>query len=372
MYAARAERDAVRALLRKLDTPLPVPILFIRHEFARGFMIGAKGNRLYLFVRLFGKKHHYHAEVTVDEGFIDWKTKESVSGKKFPGLILPLEFGREYHEQEYLRFGIPQTAKLLVKRNDAGEEELYVHIAFEFTPEPLSTETYLGIDRGSARIGAGTVVSASGDTIANGLNLEGESFNAEQRRHAERIRAQQKRGAYKPRAFRLRRRWADEVIGEYANRIIAVAVEHKSQIVLESINARAMAAFLSRSQFAKLHASLIYKAERAGLPKPIEVPAAYTSQTCAVCGHRDRASRQKKDDQGRAIQDVFLCTGWGHHDNADDNASAVIALRGLHQALKGGRFQKFPEFQQWLIELRAATAPKGPVVSPARAWADGE
>jgi putative transposase len=58
----------------------------------------------------------------------------------------------------------------------------------------------------------------------------------------------------------------------------------------------------------------------------IEVPAAYTSQTCAACGVVDAASRR---DQAR-----FVCTGCGHEANADTNAAINILQRGLDKSLK--------------------------------------
>ena len=112
-----------------------------------------------------------------------------------------------------------------------------------------------------------------------------------------------------------------------------------------------MGRFLKQSQFAKLKQMLTYKAEREGLPAPVEVPAAYTSQTCGQCGHKDAANRPKKDSKGKALQDVFLCVECGHANNADSNASRIIALRGLHQMENGGKFKKFDLFQLWLKEL---------------------
>jgi transposase len=355
IYSARSEREAMRDLLRKFDAPIPIPVNFTRHEFERGFMLARKGDNYYVCVRLFSKKHHFWRELKLDQGFTDWKTKELIECRRYPGVILPLEFGRDYHDEEYLVHGKPQSAKLMLKRNDAGQEEFYLHISFEFTPEPVRTETYLGIDRGSARIGSASVIGPDGGILAKGLDLEGAFFHRELRRFEHRIAEEQRKGAHRPRLFRLRRRWADIAIGEYANRIIAQAVKYRSQIALESINARSMARFLNRSQFAKLHAVLTYKAERVGLPKPVEVPAPYTSQTCARCGHRDPANRPKKDEAGKPLQDVFRCTRCGHEDNADVNASVVIALRALHQSMKGGKFQKFVEFQEWLEQERAAT-----------------
>lgn len=69
---------------------------------------------------------------------------------------------------------------------------------------------------------------------------------------------------------------------------------------------------------------LAYKlADRGG--RLIEVPAAYTSQTCAECGLVDAVSRQ---DQFR-----FVCTDCGHAANADTNA-AINILRRADSSLK--------------------------------------
>jgi putative transposase len=69
---------------------------------------------------------------------------------------------------------------------------------------------------------------------------------------------------------------------------------------------------------------LSYKlADRGG--RLIEVPAAYTSQTCAECGAVDARSRR---DQAR-----FVCTGCGHAANADTNA-AINILRRADSSLK--------------------------------------
>jgi transposase len=211
---------------------------------------------------------------------------------------------------------------------------------------------FLGIDRGFAKIGTAAVIDANGAAVARGLELEGSAFHRELHSFEERIAAAQRKGIRRSRLFRLRGRWETIVLGEYANRLVQVAVERKAQIALENINARSMVRFLRRSQFRKLHDLITYKAERLGLPRPIEVPAAFSSQTCAQCGHCDRRNRPKQNAEGRPIQDLFQCIQCGHKANADENASEIIALRALHQMQNEGKFQKFSVFQQWLIENR--------------------
>ncbi len=53
-----------------------------------------------------------------------------------------------------------------------------------------------------------------------------------------------------------------------------------------------------------------------------EVPAAYSSQECAVCGHVATANRRS--------QSQFECVSCGHRDHADVNAAKVILSRGTH------------------------------------------
>ena len=67
---------------------------------------------------------------------------------------------------------------------------------------------------------------------------------------------------------------------------------------------------------------LRYKARKAGI-RLISVWAGKSSQTCNVC--------QAVDPDSRRTQEDFTCTSCGHHENADTNASKVIAQRGLQK-----------------------------------------
>ena len=65
-------------------------------------------------------------------------------------------------------------------------------------------------------------------------------------------------------------------------------------------------------------AMLAYKlADRGG--RLVEVPAAYTSQTCAACGIVDA--------RNRLSQARFACAACGHEANADTNAAINILRR---------------------------------------------
>lgn len=59
----------------------------------------------------------------------------------------------------------------------------------------------------------------------------------------------------------------------------------------------------------------------------IEVPAAYTSQRCAECGHTCRENRRA---------DKFACVNCGHIDHADRNAARNIVTRAI--SARGGNY----------------------------------
>jgi putative transposase len=60
----------------------------------------------------------------------------------------------------------------------------------------------------------------------------------------------------------------------------------------------------------------------------ITVPAAYSSQECACCGHLAAGNRPS--------QSVFDCMACGHRDHADVNAARVIRARGVALIEAGG------------------------------------
>ncbi|MCL4462091.1 MAG: transposase [Nitrospirae bacterium] len=65
---------------------------------------------------------------------------------------------------------------------------------------------------------------------------------------------------------------------------------------------------------------LSYKARKAG-KLVIRVPPHHSSQECARCGHVHPDNRPSRA--------AFVCQRCGHVDNADQNASRVIARRGI-------------------------------------------
>lgn len=99
-------------------------------------------------------------------------------------------------------------------------------------------------------------------------------------------------------------------------------------VVIEKLNVRGMirsnfARHIADAGWSKFAAMLRHKLEWSG-GTLVEVPAAYSSQTCAECGTVDAASRDRER---------FCCTGCGHVDNADLNAAKVLLTRANRSGL---------------------------------------
>ena len=78
----------------------------------------------------------------------------------------------------------------------------------------------------------------------------------------------------------------------------------------------------------------------------IKVPAAYTSQRCAICGHTEKDNRK--------TQKTFKCVACGHKINADYNASANILASGIGAAARGGALTRGSPMSREMDTLRAA------------------
>ena len=76
---------------------------------------------------------------------------------------------------------------------------------------------------------------------------------------------------------------------------------------------------INRIPYGLLRLTLKHKGPQMGV-RVVEVPPAYTSQTCSRCGYRAKANRKRR---------LFLCQRCGFTSNADRNASVNIGLRAI-------------------------------------------
>ena len=183
----------------------------------------------------------------------------------------------------------------------------------------------IAIDRGITHL----LADSNGKLTANPRHLQ---KTLARLARAQRVVARRKKGSKKREKAKLRvmrihrkvRRQREHTLHVLSARL----AKSQGVVVIEKLNVAGMIrGNLSRSiadagwsRFAEM---LRYKLAWSG-GTLIEVPAAYSSQTCAVCGHVDAASRRGER---------FCCTGCGHLDHADVNAAKVLKARANRSCL---------------------------------------
>jgi IS605 OrfB family transposase len=183
-------------------------------------------------------------------------------------------------------------------------------------------EGWLGVDLGIVNIA----------TTSDGTTFAGQRLNRYRRRQ-QRLRDQlQAKGTKSAkrklkRRRRKERRTASQISHSIAKRIVTEAERTGRGIALEDLTGIRDRVRLRKPQrvtlrswaFWELGFYIGYKAERLGVPV-VFVDPRYTSQTCADCGHRERANR--------VSQSEFTCRSCGVVAHADRNAARNIAHRG--------------------------------------------
>jgi IS605 OrfB family transposase len=200
---------------------------------------------------------------------------------------------------------------------------------------------FLGVDLGIVNIA----------TTSDGEIMSGRRLNRSRARDGALRRKLQKKGtkSAKRRAQRRRRKEARrtrDINHKIAKHVVAEAGgtshalkavgEHRSWIALENLTGIRERVRLRKPQRATLHSwafaqlgrFIAYKARRAGVPV-VHVDPAYTSRTCAECGHVDKANR--------VSQAWFACRSCRFVDHADRNSSRNIRARAWELWRSGAR-----------------------------------
>jgi putative transposase len=230
-------------------------------------------------------------------------------------------------------------------------------------PRPLAnTHPPVGIDRG-VKV---AVATSSGELLDRACWTEGEARRllalerrkARQTKGSNRYRLTCRRIAQQHARARSRR-------DDFLHKTSAHLANNHSLIVLEALptanmtrsaggtieqpgrNVRAKArlnrAILDKG-WARLAILLDYKAAEQG-GQVTTVPAAFSSQTCAECGHVDRRNRPTRD--------LFRCVVCGYRAHADVNAAKVVLSRGI-VAVAAGQPVAGPA-AGWAVDARDAS-----------------
>ncbi|MFE5174918.1 RNA-guided endonuclease InsQ/TnpB family protein [Streptomyces sp. NPDC056634] len=201
--------------------------------------------------------------------------------------------------------------------------------------EQYEPDGFIGVDLGIVNIA----------TTSTGYQAAGRGLGRYRKRQlALRAKLQKKRTKSAKRRLKERSRREQRHV-KNTNHIIAKTIVTEAErtahgIALEELKGIRRRVRLRKPQrvtlhswaFAQLGDFIVYKARRAGVPL-VHVDPAYTSQTCAECGHVDKRNRV---DQG-----LFICRGCGVVAHADRNASHNIATRG-ETVWNAGRESRVP------------------------------
>lgn len=248
--------------------------------------------------------------------------------------------------------GTPKTCTL---RHDGDQWFASIVCEVETADPAPRTAPVVAIDRGIANFGA----TSDGEMIANPRHLQAslKRLARAQRVVSRRRKGSKNREKAKARVARLHRRVRRQRDHFLHVQSAAIAKSH-GVVVLEKLNVAGMIrSKLARSiadagwsRFAQL---LRYKLAWSG-GSLVEVPAAYSSQTCSACGSIDAASRPS--------QAVFCCTSCGYRDHADLNAAKVLKSRANRSALPvDGDASKGPGRSRKRVALRTARrSPESP------------
>ncbi|MEU6223564.1 transposase [Streptomyces sp. NPDC047042] len=221
-----------------------------------------------------------------------------------------------------------QLARLTLYRK--GESDLvardgmwFLQATCEIPEAALNTDPdgFLGIDLGIVNIA----------TTSDGQIIAGRSLNRGRlRERTLRTKLQKKNTPSAKRRLKKRRRKearrTKDINHKIAKHVVAEAERTGRGIALEELTGIHERVRLRKPQrathsswaFAQLGSFIAYKAKRAGVPV-VYVDPAYTSRTCAECGHIDRANR--------VSQAWFACRSCGFVDHADRNGSRNIRAR---------------------------------------------
>jgi putative transposase len=225
---------------------------------------------------------------------------------------------------------VPQARSYRVTMDRAGRW----HIAFAAIPEPVDgpgTGEVVGVDRGvavSAALSTGEMLTAP--RLSPGrerrLLILQRTLARAQRGSNRRAKVKLAIARLKARDRDARKDWVEKLSTALARRFDVIRVEDpkvtgmtrsaQGTVAKPGRNVRQKAG-LDRAILASGWGLLVQRLEDKAPGRVQKVSPAFTSQTCSVCGIRDREARES--------QASFRCRSCGHAENADVNVARNIA-----------------------------------------------
>ncbi len=254
----------------------------------------------------------------VHEGF------RQVAVKPRHVLRLNRRFGRVWVPKVgWVRFRLSRPVPAGVKsyrvtRDRAGRW----HIAFAHVPDPVAgpgDRSVVGIDRGvavAAALSTGEMLHAPGLTPgeAKRLTVLQQRLARANRGSNRRARTRTAIAKLKAREVDRRKDWVEKATTDIARRFDTIRIEALEQPGVRVAQKRGLNRAIRRSGWGLFAARLQHKA----YGRVEQIPAAYTSQRCSVCGHVAPGNRKSQ-----AVFECEACTAG--RCNADVNAARNIA-----------------------------------------------
>jgi len=219
--------------------------------------------------------------------------------------------------------GKPKTCTI---RRDGDQWFAAVLCEIEVPTPAHRTEPRIAIDRGITNL----LADSNGHREPNPSHLERALVRLA---HAQRTVSRRKKGSQRrakaavhvARIHRKVRRQREHLLHSFS---YDYAKSHGT-VVIEKLNVQGMiknhclARRIAGASWSKFSYMLSYKLTWSG-GQLVEVPAAYSSQTCSVCGHVDANSRHGER---------FCCASCGYVEHADVNAAKVLLHRASRSVL---------------------------------------
>lgn len=252
--------------------------------------------------------------MTYDDRILSWKGIDKVSILTLGGRTIIAYVCGEYQRGRLDRL---KGQVDLVYRDG----EFYLYATIDLPEDPtLEVKEFVGVDLGIVNIA----------TDSTGETFSGEAVDRNRKRRQTARKQYQRRGTKNAKRRLKKMSGRQRRFQTYTNHIISKRIVGKAKALGVGIAMEDLTFIRTRVEptvgrkfrrrfgnwgFSQLRKFVEYKARLAGVPV-VTVDPRYSSQTCNVCGHCERANRKSQSE--------FACKHCGHSTNADENASRNI------------------------------------------------
>ena len=262
-----------------------------------------------------------------------WNRDYSLKGDKFSVGTLDGRKRMSFAKPSSSLSGKLGTAKLVYKHN-----KFYLHVPVTHEVPNISEEdiaNVVGIDRGIRFLA--TCYDSNGKTLFHsGAEVKTKRAHfLELRRELARTGTSSSRKRLKAIGQRENRWMRDfnhclsKTLTEHYPEGTLFVLEDLSGICATTENVKTRNRYVNVSwPYYDFEQKLMYKAAFRG-QKVIKVNPAYTSQTCPICGKREKANRDK-------VRHIFRCNGCGYTSNDDRIAAMNLHSMGIKYLMQSG------------------------------------